>query len=43
MGFHIVKRDKCPLWMTCALYLGAVLAAIGLGGCLIIFFDVYPF
>ena len=24
MGFHIVKRDNCPLWKKCCLYLAAV-------------------
>ena len=24
MGFHVVKRDHCPLWKKCCLYLGAV-------------------
>ena len=28
MGFHIVKRDNCPLWKRCCLYLGAVLLAV---------------
>jgi len=29
MGFHIVKRDHCPLWQKCCLYLGAVVLALG--------------
>ena len=32
MGFHIVKRDHCPLWKKCCLYLAAVVLALALGG-----------
>ena len=28
MGFHIVKRDNCPLWKKACLYLGAVVLAL---------------
>ena len=28
MGFHIVKRENCPLWKKCGLYLGAVVLAL---------------
>ena len=31
MGFHIVKRDHCPFWKKCCLYLGAVALALLLG------------
>ena len=31
MGFHIVKRDHCPLWKKCCFYLGAVAFALLLG------------
>ncbi len=43
MGFHIIKRDNCPLWKTCIFYFIAVLSALGLGGCLLLFIDVNPF
>ena len=36
MGFHIVKRDNCPLWLKCCLYLGAVALALLLGAVLLI-------
>jgi len=42
MGFHIVKRDNLPLWKKCALYLGAVVGALVLGGILLIFLGVDP-
>ena len=31
MGFHIVKRDNCPIWKKCCFYLGAVVIALLLG------------
>ena len=34
MGFHIVKRDNCPLWKKCCFYLAAVVAALLLGNVL---------
>ncbi len=43
MGFHIVKRDNCPLWQRCLFYLIAVIAALGVGACLLLFIDVNPF
>ena len=42
MGFHIVKRDNCPLWMRCCLYLAAVLLALGLGAVLLLALGVDP-
>ena len=42
MGFHIVKRDNCPLWKKCCLYLGAVLLALLLGAVLLISLGVDP-
>ena len=42
MGFHIVKRDHCPLWKKCCLYLGAVLLALALGGILLLAIGVNP-
>ena len=32
MRFHVVKRDGCPLWKKLGLYVLAVLAALVLGG-----------
>ena len=42
MGFHIVKRDHCPLWKKCCLYLGAVGLALLLGAALLIALGVDP-
>ena len=42
MGFHIVKRENCPLWLKCALYLGAVVLALTMGGILLISLGVDP-
>ena len=42
MGFHIVKRDNCPLWLKCCLYLGAVVLALLLGAVLLIALGVDP-
>ena len=42
MGFHIVKRDNCPLWKKCCLYLGAVVLALVLGAVLLISLGVDP-
>ena len=42
MGFHIVKRDNCPLWKKCCLYLGAVVVALLLGAVLLISLGVDP-
>ena len=42
MGFHIVKRDTCPLWKKCGLYLAAVVAALLLGAVLLISLGVDP-
>ena len=36
MGFHIVKRDNCPFWKKCCLYLAAVVIALLLGAVLLI-------
>ena len=43
MGFHIVKREKCPFWLKCLLYLGAVVLALGLGAVLLKILGVDPF
>jgi len=42
MGFHIVKRENCPLWKKCCLYLAAVVIALGLGAVLLIGLGVNP-
>ena len=41
MGIHIVKRDNCPLWKKCALYAGAVVIALVLGGVLLLLAQSY--
>lgn len=43
MGFHIVKRDSCPMWKKVSLYLGAVLLALVVGGLLLLAIGVNPF
>ena len=42
MGFHIVKRDNCPLWLKCCLYVGAVALALVLGALLLMSLGVDP-
>ena len=42
MGFHIVKRDNCPLWKKGCLYLAAVVIALLLGAALLIGLGVDP-
>ena len=42
MRFHIVKRENCPLWKKCALYLGAVLMALLMGAALLLSLGVDP-
>ena len=42
MGFHIVKRDNCPLWLKCCLYVGAVALALMLGAVLLLSLGVDP-
>ncbi len=42
MRFHVVKRDSCPLWKRLALYVGAVAAALVLGGLLLLALGVNP-
>ena len=43
MGLHIVKRDSCPLWKKVLLYVAAVLAALTVGGLLLLTMGVNPF
>ena len=42
MRFHIVKRENCPLWKKCCLYLGAVVLALALGAILLAAMGVNP-
>lgn len=42
MGFHIVKRDNCPLWKRCCFYLLAVAAALLIGAFVLMAIDVDP-
>ena len=42
MGFHIVKRENCPLIHKCMLYLGAVTLALVLGAVLLLSLGVDP-
>lgn len=42
MGFHVVKRDHCPLWKKSCFYLGAVLIALLLGGIVLLCLGVNP-
>jgi len=42
MGFHIVKRDHCPLWKKCCFYLAAIAAALILGALLLFALGVDP-
>ena len=42
MGFHIVKRENCPLWKKAAFYLGAILIALLLGGAILLAIGVDP-
>lgn len=42
MRFHVVKRDNCPLWKKLCLYLLAVLAALVLGGLVLLALGVDP-
>ena len=42
MGFHIVKRENCPLWKKACFYVAAVAAALVLGGLLLLALGVDP-
>ena len=42
MGFHIVKRDNCPLWKKACFYFIAVAAALLLGAILLLALGVDP-
>ena len=41
MGFHIVKRENCPLWKKAAFYLGAIALALLLGGAILMAIGVF--
>lgn len=43
MGFHIVKRDACPMWKKCIFYFIAVFVALVAGGVLLFSMSVNPF
>lgn len=43
MGFHIVKRDNCPLWQRCCYYVVAVVAALAVGAIILAAIGVNPF
>lgn len=43
MGFHIVKRDNCPLWKKAVLYIAAVLIALAIGAVILLAIGVNPF
>ena len=42
MGFHIVKRDNCPLWQKALFYVAAVVAALLLGAVVLLAIGVNP-
>ena len=42
MGFHIVKRENCPLWKKAAFYLGAIFIALLIGGGILLAIGVDP-
>ncbi|MDD6160626.1 MAG: ABC transporter permease [Oscillospiraceae bacterium] len=42
MHLHVIKRDSCPGWKKALLYVGAVLAALVLGGILLLALGVDP-
>ncbi len=42
MKIHFMKRENCPLWQKCCLYVGAVLLALLLGAALLMAMGVDP-
>ena len=42
MGFHMVKRENCPLWQKALLYVAAIAAALLLGGVILLAIGVDP-
>ena len=43
MGFHIIKRENCPLWQKALLYAAAILCALLLGAVILLAIGVDPF
>ena len=42
MGFHVVKRENCPLYLKAVFYVGAILIALILGGAILLAIGVNP-
>ena len=42
MGFHIVKRENCPIWKKVIFYVVAILAALLIGGVILLAIGVDP-
>lgn len=42
MGFHIVKRENCPLWKKALFYVAAILVAMLIGGVILLSIGVDP-
>ncbi len=42
MGFRVVKRENCPLWQRCCLYVMAVVGALALGAVILVAIGVDP-
>ena len=42
MGLHLVKRDNCPLWKKAVFYAAAIVAALLLGGVILLAIGVDP-
>ena len=42
MGFHIVKRENCPLWQKVMLYAVAIVSALLLGAVILMAIGVNP-
>ena len=42
MGIHIVKRDNCPLWKKALFYIIAIVAALLIGGIILLAIGVDP-
>ena len=43
MGFHIIKRENCPLWQKALFYAAAILCALLLGAVILLAIGVDPF
>ncbi len=42
MRFHVVKREKCPIWKRILFYLAAIFAALGVGAIVLLAIGVNP-